>query len=319
MHARTPAHADAGCDQEVPPRILVVDDSPIDQRLAGSLLKQSTDCHVEYAANGQDAWNAIQASAPDLVLTDLQMPEMDGLALVESIRNHMPLLPVVLMTAFGSEQIATEALQRGAASYVAKTHLAQSLVRTVQQVLSVTRFDRQQRRLGDFWQQTRFCFSIDNDVALIPALVTHLQDYLARIRHCDQTEIVRVGVALHEALRNAIHHGNLELDSKLREDDDSRYYELADLRRNNDPYRDRKVTFTAIETPEQATYVIQDEGPGFDTSHVHYDPEDPQHLTRPSGRGLFLIQTFMDEVQFNERGNEITMIHRRPRGAETEQ
>ncbi|QDU39026.1 Chemotaxis protein CheY [Maioricimonas rarisocia] len=318
LHARTPASGDAPSVQEIPPRILVVDDSPVDQRLAGSLLQQAAECHVDYACNGQDAWNRIQTSAPDLVLTDLQMPEMDGLALVETVRKNMPLLPVVLMTAFGSEQIATEALQRGAASYVAKAHLARSLMRTVQQVLSLTHFDRQQRRLGDFWDETRFCFTIENDVALIPALVTHLQDYLARMCHCDQSGIVRVGVALHEALRNAIHHGNLELDSSLREDDDSRYYALAEERRRSDPYQHRKVTLTASESPEQSTYVIRDEGPGFDTSHVHYDPDNLHHLTRPSGRGLFLIQTFMDEVRFNDQGNEITMIHRRPRSAEAE-
>jgi anti-sigma regulatory factor (Ser/Thr protein kinase) len=58
--------------------------------------------------------------------------------------------------------------------------------------------------------------------------------------------------------------------------------------------------------------VVQDEGPGFNVARaLEDDPTDPQNLTRPSGRGLFLIRNFMSEVQFNSVGNEITMIHRR--------
>ena len=58
--------------------------------------------------------------------------------------------------------------------------------------------------------------------------------------------------------------------------------------------------------------MIRDEGPGFDVAKaLEDDPTDPENLTRPSGRGLFLIRNFMSEVQFNAAGNEITMIHRR--------
>jgi CheY-like chemotaxis protein len=49
---------------------------------------------------------------PDAVLTDLDMPEMNGLQLVEAIRRDYPAVPVILMTALGSEEIAVEALQR---------------------------------------------------------------------------------------------------------------------------------------------------------------------------------------------------------------
>jgi len=56
---------------------------------------------------------------------------------------------------------------------------------------------------------------------------------------------------------------------------------------------------------------VRDEGRGFDPTSVHSDPTDAAHLERPSGRGLFLIRMFMHEVRFNDRGNEITMIHRR--------
>jgi anti-sigma regulatory factor (Ser/Thr protein kinase) len=70
------------------------------------------------------------------------------------------------------------------------------------------------------------------------------------------------------------------------------------------------VRVTVHESPEAGRYTIRDEGPGFDKRVLGFDPTDAANVDRPSGRGLFLIHTFMDEVDFNERGNEITMTHR---------
>jgi anti-sigma regulatory factor (Ser/Thr protein kinase) len=60
----------------------------------------------------------------------------------------------------------------------------------------------------------------------------------------------------------------------------------------------------------EAVFVVRDEGPGFDPTSLP-DPTDPINLERVSGRGLLLIQTFMDHVEHNETGNQITMIKRR--------
>jgi CheY-like chemotaxis protein len=96
-------------------RVLVVDDSSTQARLIEVILEDAK-FEVEVAGQGLEALSAIQRDPPDVVLTDLQMPEMNGLELVQAIRQQYPFLPVVLMTAHGSEEIATQALQRGAAS-----------------------------------------------------------------------------------------------------------------------------------------------------------------------------------------------------------
>ena len=59
---------------------------------------------------------------------------------------------------------------------------------------------------------------------------------------------------------------------------------------------------------------MRDEGRGFDY-HGLPDPCDPENLTKASGRGVLLIRTFMDDVSFNERGNEITMVIKRNESA----
>ena len=96
------------------PTVLVVDDTAVDRRLAGGLLENVPDVEVCYAENGKDALFKISTQLPDLVVTDLQMPEVDGLELVTTINDKYPGIPVVLMTAHGSEIVAAQALANGA-------------------------------------------------------------------------------------------------------------------------------------------------------------------------------------------------------------
>ncbi len=152
-------------------------------------------------------------------------------------------------------------------------------------------------------------FSLENDPELIGAFVDLLLDELAGMNVGDETIRLRVGVALQEALSNAIYHGNLEVGSDLRQYDECRFYELATERRSIVPYRQRRVHVRATVDRHSATFVIRDEGPGFDVSRLDQliDSED---LMRIGGRGLLLIRTFMDEVKYNSTGNEITLVKR---------
>lgn len=292
--------------------VLVVDDSAVDRRMAGSLLEKTGNITVSYAADGKEALAAIGKKAPDLVLTDLLMPEMDGLELVKEVRTAFPNIPVILMTAFGSEDIAIQALQRGAASYVPKKKLAQDLAETVTSVLSVAQAGRSQQRLLECLTRTESHFLLENDAALVPPLIGYLQENLTRMNLCDEIGKIRVSVALQEALINAIYHGNLEVSSSLREQDDKAYQNLIEERRKQKPYRSRRVEIIARESPAEVTYIIRDEGPGFDPSRLP-DPTDPSNLERVTGRGLLLIRTFMDQVQHNDKGNQLTMVKRRDR------
>jgi CheY-like chemotaxis protein len=292
-------------------KVLVVDDNSMDRRLAGGLVEKAGQS-VASAGNGKEALAVLGREAVDLVLTDLLMPEMDGLELVKEVREKHPLVPVILMTAFGSEEVAIEALRKGAASYVPKRNLAHDLAETMERVLSVSKAGREQQRLLECLTQTESHFLLDNDPTLIPPLIGHLQENLARMKLCDEIGRIRVSVALQEALVNAIHHGNLEVASNLREKDEQAYYSLIEQRRAQKPYRLRRVHVIARESPAEASYVVRDDGPGFDP-HSLPDPTDPSNLERCYGRGLLLIRTFMDEVYHNETGNQITLIKRRDR------
>ncbi len=295
--------------------VLVVDDSGVDRRLAGGILEKRGGMTVEYASNGVEALERIENHLPDVVLTDLQMPEMDGLELVGRVRAKYPLIPVILMTAHGSEEIAVQALQRGAASYVAKSKLSQELPETLETVLAVAKADRHSDRLIDCLTRSETLYTLRNDSELVYPLVDHLQQLVTRMRFCDETGRIRVGIALEEALLNALYHGNLELSSEMIRDARSNVAReqgqtIIDQRRLETPYRDRRIHVQVTITHEEAKFVVRDEGPGFKPNDVP-DPTDPANLERESGRGLLLMRSFMDDVQYNDAGNEVTLVKRR--------
>ena len=291
------------------PSVLVVDDSPFDRQLAGAILTKEN-AEPLYAEDGTRALELLATVHPDVVLTDLQMPGMDGLALVREIKRQYPSIPVILMTGQGSEEIAGEALRKGASSYVPKRNLNRDLGGALATVLSAIEGQRERERVHDFVECSEIRFRLGYESSGPKVLVNHLQETLGLMKICDHSGRLRVGTALVEALVNAIDHGNLQLDSKLREEDGNAYRQLGQERMQQHPYRDRRVLVTANFTPDQATFVIQDEGPGFDPTKLP-DPTDPLNLTRPSGRGVMLMRTFMDDVQFNDIGNQITMVKRR--------
>jgi CheY-like chemotaxis protein len=288
--------------------VLVVDDSPVDRHRVGGLLEKHPGWKVVYAADGQEALGVLEREAVDVALADLRMPGMNGLELVEAVKGRFPTVPVILMTAFGSEDIAILALQRGAASYVPKRNLSRQLHPTVASVLDLTGAQRGREWVMSCLERTELSFRLDNDLVLLPHLVNHLRDNLVGTKLCDDNEALRVSVALREALTNAILHGNLELATPAEQGPED-FERLVAERSQQPPYRDRHVHLTVRETRREVVYVIRDDGPGFDTSKLPA-ADDPAAFEKFGDRGLTLIRAFMDEVRFNEAGNEITLVKR---------
>jgi len=291
------------------PTVLVVDDSDVDRRLAGGHVEKSLNADIVYATNGQEALDQISRHRPDVVITDLQMPEVNGLELTSAIKDLHPLIPVILITSKGSEEIASEALRIGAASYVPKRRLASDLPDTIQRVLVAARQDRTHSQLMHHLSENECVFSFHNDLSLIQALVSHLQELLRCLPLGDETERLRVGLALEEALSNAYYHGNLEVGGSIEKVDRQAYAELAEKRRYESPYCERKITLRARITRDEAAFTIQDEGPGFDTSKLP-DVADGE-VYESIGKGVTLMRSIMDEVHFNDKGNEVSMIKRK--------
>lgn len=293
-------------DKNAVKKFLIVDDCAVERTLLCGLLKQHwPTCEILEAEDGAEAVRAVEEEMPDLVLADVCVSGA-GLDLLAALREKQSVVPVVAMSGMGNEEIAVAALQAGAASYLPKQKLAQLLFSTIDMVNELSATHRNRRRIIGCLNSMDLRFELNNDTSLVSPLVRYLEDHIGSLRLCDEHELVRIGVALHESLSNAINHGNLELDSELRQEDESIYYELAEARRVMWPYCDRKVQFFASLNGERVKFVIRDEGPGFNHQKV-LDPTADDQIDRVGGRGLLLIRSFMDEVSYNRRGNELTL------------
>ena len=228
------------------------------------------------------------------------------------MRETLSHIPVVVMTARGSEEIAVRALEAGAASYVPKKALGTHLVETVERILAASLEHASYRRLLGRIRQASF--ELENDLDLIDALVSYLTRMLRDQAIFDESDCHRISTALDEAMTNAYYHGNLEVGSETRESDPTRYRDTARRRREEAPYRDRRIHVTARFSEDETCFVVRDDGRGFDPKAVA-DPTAPEFLERPSGRGVFLMNAFMDELRFNDAGNEVTLVKRRTRHA----
>jgi two-component system response regulator PilR (NtrC family) len=100
-------------------RILVVDDEQIIRESLSFILKKEG-YSVEEAGNGKDALAKHELNAFDIIITDIEMPEMKGVELLKQIRQRTPQALVVIITAFGSVETAVQALREGAADYILK-------------------------------------------------------------------------------------------------------------------------------------------------------------------------------------------------------
>ena len=288
-------------------RILVVDDSPLERTLISGLLSVRSEWTIEVVADGARAVQAIDSLEPDLIISDLRMPEMNGLQLVQHVREHHPEIPVVLTTSTGSEQIAIEALRAGATSFSPKSMLATDLVPKVHEVLELSQRMRYAHTVRIEPTPKQVAFVLENDLSLAAPAIEHLQNSLPDWSSRDRLQI---GMALDEALVNAMHHGNLEVDSSLKEGDSDLYQQTVRQRQQQEPYCKRRVRVEAEFSDQHICVQISDEGPGFDPREVP-DPCDEANLHRVCGRGLFLIRSFMDQTAHNHVGNQITMTRLR--------
>ena len=209
------------------------------------------------------------------------------------------------MTARGSEEIAARALEAGAASYVPKKLLVRELVEVVRRMLDVFRERKSDSRLLGHLRAASFI--LENDLDLLSSLVSYLTRVLRDSGMFDESDCHRLSTALDEALTNACYHGNLggalgDTRSRPARVPGSREGAPARrplLRSAHSRQREPGIRGGVLRHPGR--------GRGFDAAAVR-DPTAPEQLERPTGRGIFLMKTFLDEVRYNITGNQVTLL-----------
>lgn len=240
----------------------------------------------------------------DVVITDVNMPNMDGLQLTRTVRRRYPSLPVVIITGLGREDVAVDALRAGATNYLRKPFRNAEFDHVIRQSLELGRSRRRREEGHTYLLQQAKLFELPPDPDVLPRVLPHLTQGAVELGVIGAQDLIHVEVALQEALLNAIFHGSLELTGRLPQDRGA----LADLcraRRQEQALAGRVVRVAVDLEPDGLRVVIEDQGPGFDVAAV---------LARRSGaadgllgRGLFLMRSLMDEVAFEEGGRRVVL------------
>jgi DNA-binding response OmpR family regulator len=117
--------------------ILIVDDSRAVRQLLKMVLQRHVDCNIMEAEDGQEAYEKLKDDNYDLLITDINMPRMNGLSLVGRVRNELNLrTPIVIVTTMGHEEDRDAGINLGADTYITKPINATHLVETVTRLLN---------------------------------------------------------------------------------------------------------------------------------------------------------------------------------------
>jgi DNA-binding response OmpR family regulator len=297
-----------------PPHVLIIDDDEavlamVSEALLHHGMTVSTYSDAALALENLESTGTLDL---DLVLSDINMEGVDGFDVIHRVKYVNPNLPVVLMTGQASLEYAVRAMRMGAANLFQKPVAIRELVNNVFHLVSLHRDLRKaEAGLRGLVKEERH-FSFRSDEVDIPSTVVHLTDRLVPMGFARATNVDVIAMAYHEALVNALEHGNLEMDSSLKGDllsGSDPYSELLAQRLKDPGYASRRVDVQMRATPEYYEVLIADDGPGFDTSKLPRISDDT--LTKQCGRGLAMIHMVMDEVAHNREGNQIRLVLRK--------
>ena len=129
-------------------RILVVDDEKKIRHILQLMLGREG-FRTEQAENGKEALDILKQKRFDMVITDLKMPKMDGMSLLEEVKKIDPDFPIVVITAYGTIENAVEAMQKGAIDYITKPFEEEKILITVKRCLKLSRLSEEVKVLRE--------------------------------------------------------------------------------------------------------------------------------------------------------------------------
>jgi putative two-component system response regulator len=134
-------------------RLLIVDDDPYVLESISTLLREFG-YTVHTSQNARDAMKQVENSAFDAVLTDIKMPQVTGIELLQNIHAYNQQIPVILMTAFAELDVAVDAIKRGAFDFVTKPYNPDYLLHSVEKALKYTEFINMEKNYKKMLEET---------------------------------------------------------------------------------------------------------------------------------------------------------------------
>jgi len=133
----------------MPEKLLVVDDEPDMLRLLSMIIKEKTPYEVVTTNNPLEALELAKQGGFDLLIADMKMPGLDGIALLESVKRFDEDIPVIIITAYGTVEAAVETIRKGAFDFITKPFKKEQILVTVERALKWLRLERENKMLKE--------------------------------------------------------------------------------------------------------------------------------------------------------------------------
>ena len=288
--------------------VLVVDDDPVTLECLGETVRL-IGLDVCAASDGEHALQVFEQKRPSLVVTDVRMPNVDGVSLTHQLKARRPDCPVIIITGYGDESTAVAALKAGACDYLHKPFQISELKNTLQRALSLIRARSMETQALQSLCKVSWSFEIENNLDLLGGILTvMLRPVDVWLSESDQLH-VRMG--LQELLINAVEHGNLGISAEEKREAlmNDTYETLLESRLRMPVYAARRVKVWMENDPVEHIFQcrIHDEGEGFDWEPLLHGNADSIPSLAGSGRGIFLVKTLIPQIQYVGRGNEVLL------------
>ena len=275
--------------------ILIVDDDPLVHRML-ALVLESHGWHIDSAYDGLDGWERAKVKDYDLILTDVHMPGMNGLDLLQRIHEVRPAAKVMVMTADSTPAHVIFAIRSQAFSYFSKPFVPTAVAEMIAHALDAPSWEDDVEVVSarPEWITLR----VRCKIAVADRILQFLRELKVDLPVEEQEDIAS---AFREMLLNGIEHGG-----------------------GSDPQKRVQVTY--VRTSRAILYHVQDPGRGFSLASLPHaavsSPDDPFRHTavrnelgmRPGGFGILLTGKLVDELIYNEKGNEVLLIKYLPNG-----
>ena len=292
------------------PKILIVDGaSPLRSELRHTLMDRG--CMVKLFAALDKGLSELARNHYDLVITRVESADQNGLRPLMEGKRVRPESLFILLAGRATSDGAVTALREGASDLLVEPFSVEDVVNSAETAIAPLRDEIHARKVFCCIQRESREFLIPSDEPAIGPVVDILVENLTRAGVCSMIESRLTAMALTEAIANAMYHGNLNISPRLKLNlSASEFLEEIRKRKTIKEYRGRKIHIRYDLTPTEVKYVISDDGEGFDHREALSAAATPAGVDSHAGRGLFLLRSIMDEVTYNEKGNEVTLIKR---------
>jgi DNA-binding NtrC family response regulator len=192
-------------------KILIIDDDESVRKVLGFILEDAG-YDVSKASSGDQGIESIKSERPDLVITDMKMPDGDGMTFLKQAKKLDPSIPIIILTAYGTIETAVEAMKIGAIDYITKPISRDELTLTVAKILKLSRLEKENEALR-MTVKNRFRF--ENIVGLSAAM-TKVFDVVSRVAGTDASILItgESGTGK-ELIAKAIHFNSARKDARL--------------------------------------------------------------------------------------------------------